>query len=613
MVTLPPATLPPVAPPAAGAPVPPVVVPVQVVASDLPPTPAPIVVPVQSVQPAPTPAVPAPAPVTPAQLLASLLEQLQQPQPAGAPAPILPPLQLQTPQGTLQVVLPTTVPPQPAVPGQPSAPPATIPQILQALVGGQARLQIVPAPNGAPPALTLLIPPVALRPLADVPQLTPLPQSTNTPAAPLQNFTATLLPRSVAAPYIAALPAVSAEPAASTTTPAAASLLTQLAGKLDTALGTDFKSWLATPTTPEPVAAKTAVPTEASHTATTDLPQTDHPLSLPARIAPTDSTAKPGEQLIATRLLGDTPSGEHLLATDDGHALLVPKAALPAQTPVGRPVTLLVQTGAPAASAAPPQEPIAATHPALAEAISQLANVPATAHLAAQLIVPQDGPVAPPLLFFLAALGLPNLAAPVPNAPRPSRATLHPELEGALETVAAEPLGEAGTSSASGKTEAPSLATRLLAELRQQGATAHDQLGTAWDAYRLPLLPDRTATQSQPLAFYVQQQTLSAPDQDSPQSQQQADRAKQTRFLVDLRLSKLGQTQLEGLSRGRTLDLSLRTDTALPRVIQTDLQQRYAGIASASGLTGTLRFEGSARNLWLRNTNAPAVPLNTRA
>ncbi|MGE3770090.1 MAG: hypothetical protein AB7G06_03980, partial [Bdellovibrionales bacterium] len=91
-----------------------------------------------------------------------------------------------------------------------------------------------------------------------------------------------------------------------------------------------------------------------------------------------------------------------------------------------------------------------------------------------------------------------------------------------------------------------------------------------------------------PVWLYVQQR----PDEQSGSKPEGAASGgvRQTRFLIDLELSRLGHTQLEGIAKHNHIDLKLNTPSALPQDLQRELVTTYTNAASAYGFTGELLF-----------------------
>ena len=662
MASLPPISLPPVQTPLSNAPPPPVIVPAQVVGADLTSQLLrELTIPVTAVTVNQTPINPQPT-SSPAQLILNAAAPPQQATPQ--PAPIL--LQLQTPQGTVQLALPATALPQTQQPGLATLLPTnlTAPQWQQLVDQGHVQLQIAPvpaallqrlAPNGiagTPPLLAQLI----LQP-RDLARLlgTPL-QGLATTAAPglIQpnigiglgtapaSYTATILPPALAESYKARFTTaadVISQTAASAPRPSGQNNVLQ---NTVTSIRNWFDAIKPTVAFQPATSEGSTLRVEPSLTGTAQPPSIDLQPDLkgqPARLPPAQSpalntqlrqvaislvtvpqpplstaaaaAAAAAPSVISTpietsaRLLGLTPSGEKLLELGDGQVLLAP-SALPL-TP-GKPATLrLAPLGDTAITLQPDHAlTLARTQPAINEALETLnAAAPALAQrLASQILLQplgqfgaQPGGLAPSLLFLMAAVGL--NPSPIKTGIAPS---LSPTLRNALDKI------DGARPAALGTTPPIPLAERLLTELRQlgEGRTVLDDTGQPWRGFTLPSQLGETL--QTPINFYVQQQPQQRADHhqrdDTPAP---AGTVKQTRFIVDMQLSRLGTTQLEGLSRARQLDLTLRTHTAFPLALQSELTARYAEIASATGLVGTLQF-GAGRWFTAREiSGAPQV------
>jgi len=68
-----------------------------------------------------------------------------------------------------------------------------------------------------------------------------------------------------------------------------------------------------------------------------------------------------------------------------------------------------------------------------------------------------------------------------------------------------------------------------------------------------------------------------------------------TRFMIDLVLSAAGPLRIDGLLRKRLLDLIIRTERVVPRVVSAELRALYADALAASGMSGRLEFQAVPR------------------
>jgi len=83
---------------------------------------------------------------------------------------------------------------------------------------------------------------------------------------------------------------------------------------------------------------------------------------------------------------------------------------------------------------------------------------------------------------------------------------------------------------------------------------------------------------------------------ENQQQQQEQNENSQTRFVFDLSLTRMGDVQLDGLLRGRRLDLVIRTQNAFSEPMQQTMRQAYSGALDQTELSGELNFQGSTKN-----------------
>ena len=77
-----------------------------------------------------------------------------------------------------------------------------------------------------------------------------------------------------------------------------------------------------------------------------------------------------------------------------------------------------------------------------------------------------------------------------------------------------------------------------------------------------------------------------------------ADATSGTRFIIDVKLSRFGRLQMDGLVRnkGKSLDLILRSDTHLADTIQNNIRTIFREAANLSGLKGGVSFQAAPAN-----------------
>lgn len=80
-------------------------------------------------------------------------------------------------------------------------------------------------------------------------------------------------------------------------------------------------------------------------------------------------------------------------------------------------------------------------------------------------------------------------------------------------------------------------------------------------------------------------------DHGDDRDQEQAQKGKGTRFIMDLDLSHMGPVQLDGYSRGKQLDLAVRTQKPFGAGARYEMTQRYIKALEAAGFEGQLVFQ----------------------
>ena len=80
-------------------------------------------------------------------------------------------------------------------------------------------------------------------------------------------------------------------------------------------------------------------------------------------------------------------------------------------------------------------------------------------------------------------------------------------------------------------------------------------------------------------------------DHGDDRDQEQAQKGKGTRFIMDLNLSHMGPVQLDGYSRGKQLDLAVRTQQPFGAGARYEMTQRYIKALEAIGYEGALVFQ----------------------
>jgi hypothetical protein len=203
---------------------------------------------------------------------------------------------------------------------------------------------------------------------------------------------------------------------------------------------------------------------------------------------------------------------------------------------------------------------LAHSWPALDETLRVLQEVapPGVAAATLQDAIPQPGSrLASGLLFFLSALSGGNVTRWLGNQ-------------------ASQALKSAGRES---------LLSRLAQDFGQLGRLADSQ-GGDWRLFFIPLFD---GDQLQQMRLFLRH---GGHDQDGDGDGAQNDED-QTRFVVEVEMSRLGDLQLDGLVREKRLDLILRSRAPLPEFMRRDITQIFHETNEITGNRGHIGFQSS--------------------
>lgn len=218
------------------------------------------------------------------------------------------------------------------------------------------------------------------------------------------------------------------------------------------------------------------------------------------------------------------------------------------------------QTGAPP-SYLPPLVPLLSTAwPALEEAlrVSDMFALPDAASALRSTIPAPSSParLVPTVLFFLAALRMGNL-------------------EGWLGERNLETLKQSGRRD---------VIARLTSDFRSIARQAQEVLSGDWRGISLPLL---NRDDIEMVQFFTRQQHIEDDDSRKNGDEPETGDDKTTRFLLNLRLSRMGDVQIDGFLRHRkTLDVFLRTRIPLPSDTRQDILRAFHDGLEQAGLSG---------------------------
>ncbi len=274
-------------------------------------------------------------------------------------------------------------------------------------------------------------------------------------------------------------------------------------------------------------------------------------------VAPNLPTPGPN-QIIAT-VTGNGPNGQVILQAGDT-TLYVKQSA---NAPVGTNLLVTVEQ-AKTATLLPLAIPDTPNFAALQQVLTTLAQI--DPQLAQQVIanhIPQPTAGLPgALLFFMSAFK-------------------QGDVRNWLGADAVDALTRAG------KFE---LLAKLTQELTNTGQTAQDAVVGEWRSYPIPL---QANNQFQIVNFYVHGQG----ERDAGKNAAGA-RAAHTRFLIDVRMSKLGAMQLDGFVQPKKLDMIVRSENILPEGLHRNLRETYTRALTGIDYAGSLNFQ-VGRQHWL--------------
>lgn len=264
-------------------------------------------------------------------------------------------------------------------------------------------------------------------------------------------------------------------------------------------------------------------------------------------------------QILAT-VAGNGPGGQLILKAGDA-ALYVRQ---PADLPQGTQLVLTVEPGKADAAPLTLQDP--QQFSALQQVVAALTQAdPAMARQIVDAHLPQPGAALPgALLFFLSAIR-------------------QGDIRNWLGAGAVDLLARAGKFD---------LVSRMAEEFQQAGQPARDAVVGEWRSYPIPI---HDQNQFHMINLYVHRDPRHAPQKDEAAGRHGVD---QIRFLIDMRMSRLGAIQLDGFVRRRQLDIVVRSERRLPEDLHRELQLSYIKTLGAIDYAGGIRFQTGRQN-WL--------------
>jgi len=302
--------------------------------------------------------------------------------------------------------------------------------------------------------------------------------------------------------------------------------------------------------------------TELSLRVTTVIPPT--PQGIPPQIPPLQPN-----QILAT-VVGNGPGGQIILKAGDA-TLFVRQ---PTSVPVGSQIVVTVtqtRTDSPPLLTLPDPSEMK-TLPQIIAALAQVDPTAARQMIAAS--IPQPNATLPgALLFFLSAVRQGNLRSWIGDD-------------------ATDMLTRAG------KIE---LITRLADEMQQSVQSSRDPVVGEWRTYSVPVFDNNHLAM---LYFHIHGDHRR---HGSPQGKGDSKTAPgQVRFVIDVRMSRLGAMQLDGFLRPKKLDIVMRSERALPPGLDRDLRQTYIRTLESIGYAGAINFQ-NGRQGWIQVQKSAAA------
>lgn len=348
----------------------------------------------------------------------------------------------------------------------------------------------------------------------------------------------------------------------------------------------------------EPPQTTSTLPTIQQSSLTPKLPGPIPPLTAPQEVLSRLSPAIPSQPNQQTRFpesQAATGSLEYIATLEsrgaDGHAILKSSDAnffIPAATPlvkaplgsqgmVGLTAPHVLQGTEVTQTNVEQQNP--ETWPQLLDSVSNLGGFgAATSSLPRLPIVASDAThLGSSLLFFLSALKGNDWHA-------------------WLKEGGAQRLAQAGQTRLIGKLEE---------FLRKAVRDEESSDGDSWRTYALPILDQDMPTT--PIGYPVLCVRRDREGSGNGEKENAANqRQRNTRFLIDMRLSKLGAIQLDGLISQKKMDLILRSERPLPQSTQGELKTLYEKTLGSIEYAGLLQFQ-TERSRWVVFKKSPTT------
>ncbi len=132
------------------------------------------------------------------------------------------------------------------------------------------------------------------------------------------------------------------------------------------------------------------------------------------------------------------------------------------------------------------------------------------------------------------------------------------------------------------------LLTRMISEGATLARTAADTPGADWRSYPVPLLWQNEISK---VMLHIKH--------DREHAESSNEKNGQTRFIMDLSLTRMGDVQLDGYLKDKRLDLVVRTQIPISASMQQAMRVAYATALEGSDMRGDIAFQGDMKN-WMK-------------
>lgn len=133
----------------------------------------------------------------------------------------------------------------------------------------------------------------------------------------------------------------------------------------------------------------------------------------------------------------------------------------------------------------------------------------------------------------------------------------------------------------------PNLVGRASDDFSSLARMADEPASGDW---RIALIPVNTGGELEQIRLLLRQHASDENEEEAGKSD--------TRFVIDVQLSKFGRVQLDGLVRnkGKSLDLIVRTGSHFPGTMQNDIRTIFQDAVGLTGLKGSVNFQAAPPN-----------------